>query len=189
MRRAALCLSLLVAFLTVAHVGLAQTATPAPAMQHEAEGTRTDPIPRGQSADISYWRIEIVGYRQNANEIIAAIPLNDPPAEGRQFVMATFKLTNTGTGNGSFLDLDLGAISALANASDAPYSPYSDSCGVVPDDPRTRLSEVTQIPPGGTVKVNICWSVKTGDANGLLITVRALSAINDAPLFFDPRKA
>jgi len=146
-----------------------------------AEGTRKDPIPRGQSVDLGDWTVEIVGYRQNANEIVATEnQFNDPPAEGRQFVMATMQITYHGTDIGNLSYLQFKAV----GASNVAYTTYEDSCGVVPDDPFT----ISDIFTDGTVKVNYCWSVQTSDVKSLLIYGEVMLSFDDDPVFLNPRR-
>jgi len=161
---------------------MAQTATPAASSTTKAEGTRTDPIPRGQHVDLGDWTVEIVGYRQNANGIVAAEnQFNDPPAEGRQFVIATLRITYRGADIGNLTDLNFKAV----GESNVAYTTYEDSCGVVPDNPYS----VSDIFTDGVVKVNYCWSVKSSDIKSLLIYGEVLFNFDDDPIFFNPRKS
>src|SRR4051794_14644978 len=125
MKRLAVLLACLFIGLTIPPVvAIAQTATPTATSTKMAEGTRKDPIPRGQSVDLGDWTVEIVGYRQNANEIVAAEnQFNDPPAEGRQFVIATLRITYRGTGIGNLSDLSFKAV----GESNVAYTTYEDS--------------------------------------------------------------
>lgn len=179
MRRSFLVLIALVLTMGASTSAYAQ-ATPGPTRQ--AAGTRTDPILRGTGARIGDWYIEIVGFRQNANELIAAEnQFNDPPAEGRQFAMATIQLTYKGDDIGNLFDLSFKAV----GKSNVAYTTYGDSCGVVPDGSLF----VSDIFPDGMVKVNYCWSVRSEDASNLLVYVEAMSSpYGTKPVFFNPRK-
>jgi len=162
-------------------VATAQTTTPTASSTKTAEGTRKDPIPRGQSVEIGDWTVEIVGFRQNANEIVAAEnQFNDPPAVGRQFVIATMEITYHGSDIGDLTYLQFKAV----GESNVAYTTFDDSCGVVPNDPYS----VSDIFTDGTVKVNYCWSVKSSDVKSLLIYGEELLNFDDEPVFLNPRK-
>jgi hypothetical protein len=159
----------------------AQATPQATSAAVQGTGTREDPIRRGQSVEIGDWTVEIVGFKQNAlDAIMAENPYNDPPADGEQFAMVTMTLTYNGTDIGSLFDLDFKAV----GASNVAYTTYENDCGVVPNDPYS----VSDVFPGGSVKVNYCWAIKSSDAKSLLVYGTASFDFDAKPIFLKPGK-
>lgn len=121
------------------------------------------PVPFGQTGQLgSDWEFRVLDTLPDAwDAVYAENEFNDPPKKGHQFFMARIAATYIGSGKGTvFSDLYLQAIGAGQTA----YEDYGDAtCGVVPDD----INDKGDVFPGGTVKGNVCWSVKTTDVNTL----------------------
>jgi hypothetical protein len=141
-----------------------------------ATGTRSAPIPLARSAALDDdWTIKVVDVRPDAWSVIAAEAAgNVPPASGHQYYMVHVAMTYTGS-------------QATSPRSDVRFSTVGESnvaygddanCGVVPN----ALSSI-DVPRGGTITGNLCWSVTSGDADALLLVAAGASGRAE-PLFF-----
>ena len=138
-----------------------------------ATGTRPDPIPLASDAELDDWTIKVVETQPDAWHLIAAEdPGNAPPAPGHQYYVVHIAMTYTGSQASQRSDVRFSTVgeSSVAYGDDA-------SCGVVPN----ALSSV-DVPSGGTITGNLCWSVTTADAANLLLVAEGAAGSGD-PLF------
>lgn len=120
-------------------------------------GTRENPIPIGTAFELDNgWQITVLDVFPNANSMIKQENMfNSEPKSGNQYFLARIAVKNNGT------DVD--------KANDYYFNAVGDSAvayeraGVVKPDP---LPE-TDIFPSGTAVGNICWEIKTTDADNL----------------------
>ena len=141
-----------------------------------AVGSRSAPIPRARTGEVdSGWTIKVVETRPDAWSVIAAAdPGNVPPASGDQYYMVHVAMTYTGPApSAQRSDVRFSTI----GPSDVAYEDDA-SCGVIPN----ALSSV-DVPSGGTITGNVCWSVTDADANALLLVAQDASRSGD-PVFF-----
>ncbi|CAN0469133.1 unnamed protein product, partial [Phaeothamnion confervicola] len=139
---------------------------------------RSDPVPIGSAATIGDYSVSVLDVTPNANEIIAAEnQFNDPPKEGRQFLIARVSITYTGSDSGTpTFDLGFKAVGSR----DVAYTTFDDSCGVVPEG----LNDAPELFEGGEVEVNLCWSVETADVDSLLMYVEPLLSFDEDRIWF-----
>jgi hypothetical protein len=161
-------------------LGSAQESTPTSEnAEVKADGTRKDPIPRGQWAIIGDYEVEVVGYKRNATEdVLAENMFNDPPKEGQQFTLVTLRVKYIGDEIGSLSQLDVKAV----GKSNVAYD--QGDCGVIPN----VYYDVSDIFPDGEVKANWCFAVNSSDAKSLLIYISSYFDFKSDPIFFDPVK-
>jgi hypothetical protein len=96
--------------------------------------------------------------------IIAKNPYNSPPAAGHQFYMVTVEVKYEGNASGTvWTDLQFSAV----GKSNQGYSILNSDCGDIPDD----VTGVGELFTGGTAQFNVCWSVRTSDADSLMMYV------------------
>ena len=139
-------------------------------------GSRTAPVPMGEAAEVGPWSVRVVETTPNATEdVLAANPFNDPPADGRQFFIARLEATRVGDGSGSFW-AEM-TIEALDDA-DVVYD-YQADCGVVPDE-ITSAGEVFQ---GGVIEGNVCWEVRSDLVDSLLILLEESFSFDETRVF------
>jgi hypothetical protein len=140
------------------------TATPQPA----ALGTRDAPFPLGTEFTIDDWRVTVVSVELDAWDVIEAEnQFNDPPAEGRQFVMFRVAATYEGDETGNpWLDLSWAIVGSAGNTFGTSMD---DNCGVIPDP----LRDQGETFPGGRVEGNECVSVESSQLIGATIRVQA----------------
>ena len=185
--RKAVIVTFTVAFLLFANtVGIAiaqeQKDTEAPATPEAVEvhdGTRADPIPRGQSAEVGDWEVKIVGWKRNATaDVMAENRFNSSPEDGVQFAIVTLQIKYVGDETGGPYDLRVKAVGERNVGYD------SGDCGVIPN-PYYDISDVF---PGGEVKANWCFAIHSSDAASLLVYIESTWDFNSKPVFFDPVK-
>ena len=150
--------------------GSASTVTgTAPASNAEAApGSRENPLRPGDPVSLRGWDITIHSTNQDATAaVLAENQFNDPPAPGRQFVMADVSTTYTGTDTGTpWIDL---SFRILGSANNVFGSASADSCGVIPN----ALSDTGELYPGGSSRGNVCVSVPGEQLDGANWIVKA----------------
>lgn len=129
-------------------------------------GTRSNPAPFGAIARIDDWEVSIIDVNKDAEDLVAAENMfNDPPEEGRSFVMWTVEATYVGNESGTaWIDLSWKLVGSGGNSFS---SGSGDSCGVLPDD----LDDGGETFPGGVVVGNVCVSAETAQIAGGTILV------------------
>lgn len=138
-------------------------------------GTRGNPVPAGTVVRIGDWQVKLGATNTNANEIVAAEnQFNEPPAEGRQFVMVpvdlVYKGTESGFPNVNLLIQFLGAGGNTFGAADtAAY------CGVIPND----LSNAGEMFPGAAASGNVCLGVPSDQVGGGAWMVQEALTLDD----------
>jgi hypothetical protein len=117
----------------------------------------------GTTADIAGgWRFTVLSVTPDATAAVLAENIfNSPPAAGKQFFIARVTATYLGGGSSRF---DGSFRLRAVGPSAVSYSTFVDSCGVIPDD----LPD-PEVFTGGTVAGNVCWSVLSSDAGGLVL--------------------
>lgn len=141
-----------------------QAGTPIPTQtgQEQPEGTLDNPVPMHTTAFLSEgWQVTVTNVIPNATDLVLGrSSLNEPPKEGYQFFIATIEATNR-SGESSYLDSGV-RFRALGPSGES-YKTFEDSCGVIPD----RIPDDDKVPADGTISGNICWQVRTEDADSL----------------------
>lgn len=119
-------------------------------------GSNADPYPQGTSVMLEDgWSMVLLGSDEDATlEVMAHNPLNSPPDEGRQYVIARVRATYTGAGTSTF---DGGGRLALRGAyaggndpdgsPDKVYPSAGRPCGDIPDELQNPA-----VAQGGTVE-------------------------------------
>ena len=137
--------------------------TPSPASLALPAGMTLDnPVAAGevlQGSDGT--EIVVTGIVENAWDLVRAEnQFNDPPKEGNRFYMVSVAV-NYVSGADS-LNV-AGSDYSLIGDNRVVYTPFEDSCGVIPDELNGELF------PGGQTEGNVCFQIETGDANFVLI--------------------
>ncbi|MGW4482054.1 DUF2510 domain-containing protein [Rhodococcus triatomae] len=124
-------------------------------------GSREDPYSQGDLISIPQWDVTIHSTSLDAADaVLAENQFNDPPAPGRQFVMADVTATYTGTDTGlAWVELDFHVLGSQNNVFGTAQDDY---CGVVPN----ALQDSGEQYPGGTVRGNVCVSVASDQLTG-----------------------
>jgi hypothetical protein len=124
--------------------------------------SRERPVPRGATAQNENWLITVATTDPDATaRVMAENQFNDPPGAGKQFYIARVRATYTGDESESFDGtFRLRSVGAAA----VEYRTFDDSCGVIPD-PITDA----EVFPGGTIEGNVCWQIRSSDADSLVM--------------------
>jgi hypothetical protein len=133
-----------------------------------ALGSREHPYPLGTPASVAggRWSVRIDAVDPDATERILAVePLDDPPAVGRQFFLVHVTATFNGPGTAVAWEDLLSGLAAVGPSQLAYDQTDANSCGTVPDD----LQDVGDVFAGATVAGNVCFAVRSADAQGLLL--------------------
>lgn len=143
-------------------------------------GSREQPIPLGHAGPLGGgWELRIDAVIENANaEIAEANMFNEPPAEGRQFVIARVTARNTSEAPAIFDALF--RLRLVAPASGSVYTTFKleDYCGVVPD-----MFPDAEIAPGEQLSGNVCWQVRSEDVDHLVLYSDSMEG-NDNEIWF-----
>ena len=154
--------------------------TPIPPETGGPVGTRGSPHPIGETITVGEWDITIADAAEDATaEVLAENSFNEEPADGRQFFMVGIEATYNGTASDFlFASTSFSTVGPLAVA----YT-GEDTCGVVPGE----IEVFSEVFPGGTVAGNLCWSVRSEDAGGLVLYAQQAVTLDGEPLFLDLR--
>ena len=140
-------------------------------------GTRGNPHPIGDTVSVGEWDVTVTGAIPNATvDVLDEDPLNDAPADGRQYFIVGVEATYNGNSS------DLLVVSTSFNTVGSLGVAYTgaDFCGVLPDE----LDVFSEVFPGGTVSGNLCWSVKSEEADNLLLYVQESVSLDEERNFF-----
>jgi hypothetical protein len=131
----------------------------------DERGTRDAPVAAGETVRVGEWDVTVLSAIPDATEaVLAENEFNDPPAEGRQFLMVEVSATYEGAESEEvFTGLTMTTVGDSAVA----YTSFEDTCGVVPGE----LDTFSEVFPGGTQVGNLCWHVLTEDAESLVLIV------------------
>lgn len=134
----------------------------------ETVGTRGNPAPIGTALEAGGWVVQVDEVVPDATDLVLAENMfNEPPAEGRQFLMARVTVQYNGDEEPATL---FGAPFefSLFGSRGVEYTTFDDDCGVVPEE----LDLFKELYKGGSVSGNLCWSVPSDEVDSLLLRVR-----------------
>ncbi|NLY77252.1 MAG: hypothetical protein GX080_04065 [Tissierellia bacterium] len=140
-------------------------------------GTRENPIPIGQKANIgSNWEITVLEIVPDAWSIIEAENMfNEPPQDGYQYVMANIQVSYVGEESGTpWVDLSIQYLGSDGNV-------YSQSAAVVPN----AFIDIGEQFPGATAEGNISWAIPAAAVSGGRIMVEESFNFEDTRVFFE----
>jgi hypothetical protein len=131
--------------------------------QAATASTRDTPVDVGAVVQVGDWRLRVAGVTPDAtDEVLSENQFNDPPPEGNQFFIATVEATYTSDESSTFwIDMSLKAV----GDSNVAYEAFEASCGVIPDD----INDSGETFPGGTITGNVCWNIRSEDADSLIM--------------------
>lgn len=143
-----------------------------------ADGSREAPYAVGDEFTLGDWTVTIVDADVDATDaIMSENEFNDPPADGRQFVMFGVEATYNGEDTGTAW-LDLG-FQILGSEGNTFGTGMEDMCGVIPDD----LMNEGEAFPGATVSGNSCVSVPSEQIDGALLIAEPSFSFDDERVF------
>ncbi len=145
------------------------TATPAPAVSPTSTSTAItlgmtldNPMAPGEVLQgTDGVEIVVTGILEDATDLVMATnQFNDPPEEGNRFYLVTVAVSYV-SGSDS-LNVSSADYRLIGN-NRFVYSPFENSCGVVPDELNAELF------PGGQAEGNVCFQIQSDDDDFLLV--------------------
>ena len=145
----------------------------------EALGTRDNPLPVGTRIEMGDWTLAVTEVTLDAAEqVMAENQFNDPPVEGRQFVLFSVGATYEGEDSGmAFVDFSWAVVGSAGNTFGTAMEDY---CGVIPDS----LDGTGETYPGGNVSGNVCVSVASDQVDGATIRIEETFSFDDTRAFY-----
>lgn len=153
-----------------------------PAAEEAADsalGTRDNPLDIGTRIEMGDWTVAVTEVVLDAEDaVMGENQFNDPPADGRQFVMFTVDATYEGDESGqAWLDFDWAIVGSAGNTFGSSMDDY---CGVIPNS----LDDTGETFPGGNVTGNVCVSVDSAQIDGATIRLEELFSFEDTRAFY-----
>lgn len=159
---------------------VANSSAPAakPTQRTGSMGSKDNPIPIGSAITLDDgWTVTVNRVVPNARkQVLAENQFNDPPAPGTQFFLANVTATYDGATSEAF---DGSYRFRAVGPTSVSYSTFENSCGVIPNE----LSSA-EVFSGGTIQGNICWEVKSEDADDLVMYDDPFSFEDTERIFF-----
>lgn len=146
----------------------------------DQQGTRDNPYPAGTAVEIGDYTVTLAETTTDAwEQIEAENQFNDPPADGRQFVMVPVTAAFDGEDTGwATMDLSIAFVGSGGNTFNFGSDDY---CGVVPDS----LSDQGEMYAGGSAEGNVCVSVDADQIEGGVWRVEETLSFNGDHAFID----
>jgi hypothetical protein len=143
-------------------------------------GTRDNPLPLGTVIDLADWQLTISEVTADATDLVMAEnEFNDPPADGRQFLLFRVEATYEGGDSGDpWLDFSWAVVGAGGNTFGG--GSMDDYCGVIP----SPLDDTGEAFPGASVEGNVCFAVASDQVEGATIRVEETLSFDDTRAFF-----
>ena len=120
------------------------------------------PFPLGAPGTLADgWQLAVTGVTPDAySGIHAAVPSAVAPAADQRDLMVRVQATYLGQGSGVFGGVRLALLSGLQTT----YDQLHNNCGIIPDSVPPNL-----VTPGGSVRGNVCFTVRASDIDSLLL--------------------
>lgn len=144
-------------------------------------GTRENPLPIGTTIEMGDWKLTVTDVALDATEaIMSENEFNEPPVDGRQFLLFGVEATYDGTDSGTaWLDFSWAVVGSGGNTF-GDSGDLEDYCGVIPND----LNEAGEAFPGASVSGNVCFSVPSDQVDGSTIRIEELMSFEDTRAFY-----
>jgi hypothetical protein len=142
-------------------------------------GTRDDPLEIGTRIEMGDWTLAVTDVELDATEaVMDEFEFNDPPVDGRQFVMLSVDATYEGDDSGeAWIDFSWAIVGGAGNTFGTGMDDY---CGLIPDP----LDDTGETFPGGEISGNVCISVASDQLEGATIRVEELMSFDDTRAFY-----
>jgi len=151
--------------------------SPATTVKSESSGTRSNPVPVGQTTDVGDgWTVRVNNVNFDATELILGEnTFNDPPAEGFVYVVVNVSVGYAGPDAKANMGVNFSGV----GSSNVQYTTY-DSFVVVPDS----YSTYVDVFAGGETTGNFALTVKKSDVESLLIYASPFLSFQSDEVFF-----
>lgn len=144
-------------------------------------GTRDNPLEPGTRIELAGWVLTVTEVTKDATDLVMSEnEFNDPPVDGRQFLMFGVEATYEGDESGDpWMDFSWAVVGAGGNTYGASGE-MDDYCGVIPNS----LDDQGETYPGGSVQGNVCYSVASDQVDGATIRIEETFSFDDTRAFF-----
>lgn len=138
-------------------------------------GSRRNPIPLGQEAQVGDWTVKVLGATLDATQaILDENQFNDPPEAGYQYVLVNLEATYDGTESATFwVEMSYTFVGSGGNT-------YESGMAVAPD-PITDEGEVF---PGASVSGNLVFAVASDQVSGGTLSLEQAFSFEETRVFF-----
>ncbi len=145
-----------------------------------ALGTRDNPLAVGTTIEMGDWTLSVTEVSLDATDaVMGENEFNDPPVDGRQFVMFNVDATYVGAESGTaWLDFGWGIVGSAGNTFGG--GSMDDYCGVIP----SPLDDTGETFPDGAVSGNVCISADSDQLEGATIRIEESFSFDDTRAFF-----
>jgi hypothetical protein len=141
----------------------------------EPQGTQENPLDTGVAFELTDWIVEFGSTNTDAEDAIAdGVGYEEPPPDGRRYVMAEVTVTYTGSEpSDPFVDL---GFEFLGSDGTTYGSGEDDLCGLLPND----LFEVGELSTDDSATANVCMAVPAEAIDGGVWSVEYLWDLDDS---------
>jgi hypothetical protein len=141
-------------------------------------GTRRNPIPLGQEAQVGDWTVKVPGAVLDATQtVLDENMFNDPPESGSQYVLVTIEATYNGQESSTFwVEMTYSFVGGKGNTFDSGMAVAPDS---ILDEGETF--------PGGTISGNLVFVVESAQLAGGTVMIEESFTFDETRLFFAVR--
>lgn len=138
-------------------------------------GTRENPIPLGEEAQVGSWKVKVVGATLDATEeVLGYNEFNEEPEPGKQYVLIEAEATRTGEEAAAFwVDMSYVFVGSGGNTFDAGYADVPDS-----------LSDSGEAYPGASISGSLVFQVASDQVAGGTLRMEESFSFEDTETFF-----
>jgi hypothetical protein len=143
------------------------------------ESSRENPIPVGEVGTVGDYEVSVISVESNADEIVTADGISEPPAEGHQYFMVRIAVTYVGSTAGNpGAELNPQAVGEQSTS----YTWFNNMCGFGSFEDTLILA--TELFEGGSAEYNVCWQIDSEDEDSLVMYIESNVDFNADPVWF-----
>jgi hypothetical protein len=143
------------------------------------ESSRENPVPVGEVATVGDYEVSVISVESNADEIVTADGISEPPAEGHQYFMVRIAVTYVGSTAGNpGAELNPQAVGEQSTS----YTWFNNMCGFGSFEDTLILA--TELFEGGSAEYNVCWQIDSEDEDSLVMYIESNVDFNADPVWF-----
>ncbi|MBA3276780.1 MAG: VWA domain-containing protein, partial [Chloroflexia bacterium] len=141
--------------------------------------SRNSPLGVGRIGVVDDYEISVLSVTPNANDIVTADDISEPPVPGNQYSLVNISVTYVGatTGEPAF-DLNPQAVGSLSTS----YTTFNNQCGFGTFEGNYILA--TELFEGGSAEYSVCWQITSEDADSLVMYIESNVDFDLDPVWF-----
>ncbi len=142
--------------------------------------SRNSPLGVGRIGVVDDYEISVLSVTPNANDIVTADDISEPPVPGNQYFLVNISVTYVGatTGEPAF-DLNPQAVGSLSTS----YTTLNNQCGFGTFEGNYILA--TELFEGGSAEYSVCWQITSEDADSLVMYIESNVDFDIEPVWFE----